>query len=194
MFKPRRGRRFWWIRDQLEENLKFNSNKLQLEELSMLSANQLFFYSQLVKDLAPILRNSFLCKIMLLLATTFSTEASRSQMPELHSAILKIFWKKMFDKFSAEGDGESCKEIASNLSHTFVGEVLTGLNKIWTFCTMLKTWLARNYSLLFCIIRFNKFVLDISILKRNNFFHKLSILWNKLRVYKLTKFRFTKHN
>jgi hypothetical protein len=142
LFKPRRGRRYWWIRDQLEENLKFNSNKLQLEELSMLSANQLFFYSQLAKDVGPILRNSFLCKIMLLLATTYTTEASGGQMSNLHSTILKIFWKKMFDKYSKQSsveEADNCEEKITNISQSFVGEMLTGLNKIWSFCTMLKT-------------------------------------------------------
>lgn len=171
LFKPRRGRRYWWIRDQLEENLKFNSNNLQLEELSMLSANQLFFYSQLVKDVGPILRNSFLCKIMLLLATTYTTEASGGQMPNLHSTILKIFWKKMFDKYSKQSsaeEAENCEERVSNISHTFVGEMLTGLNKIWSFCTMLKAWLARKCSLVLRFKKFNK-LSNVSILKKSSF-------------------------
>jgi hypothetical protein len=126
----------------LAENLKCNSGKLQLEELSMLNAKQLCFYSQLVKDLGPILRNAYLCKIMILLATTFSTEASGSQMYGSHVTILKIFWKKMFDKFldiTAGEDGEGCEELASKLVDTLVGEVVSGLNKIRSFCTMLKT-------------------------------------------------------
>jgi hypothetical protein len=143
LFKPRRGRRFWWIRDQLAENLKCNSGKLQLEELSMLNAKQLCFYSQLVKDLGPILRNAFLCKIMILLATSFSTEASGGQMSGLHLSVLKIFRKKVFDTFyessSSATDEHSCEGLARKLADTSVGEILTGLNKIWTFCTMLKT-------------------------------------------------------
>ncbi len=62
-------------------------------------------------------------------------------MPNLHSTILKIFWKKMFDKYSKQSyaeEAENCEERVSNISHTFVGEMLTGLNKIWSFCTMLK--------------------------------------------------------
>jgi hypothetical protein len=105
----------------------------------MLNAKQLSFYSQLVKDLGPILRSTYLFKVMLLLATTFSTEASGSQMYGSHVAILKIFWKKMFDKFLDSSDGEGCEELASKLVDTLVGEVVSGLNKIWSFCTMLKT-------------------------------------------------------
>ena len=142
LFKRRakKVKKMWWIRGQLDNHVTSSIKKLQLEQLTTLSPKQFESYSQLIKEVAHVVKDPLQSKLLILLALTSSNESEHNTFSNLHKTYQKFFWRKTHQIFSKNlresGDGMMDSARASDSANLVVGQVLSTLQKVSNFCVI----------------------------------------------------------